>query len=199
MEVRNQSEAVYHYVRAAKLGLAVQNQVAELRLRAERRIGKFLHGLDLRGGDRKSANRRECLKLDDLEISQNESKRWQRLAAICDQSLNEFVKYTREHQLEISAAGFLRFAKRSTHGPSASQKVGPQHLRAARRQTNGNGAASSHSASVVEDVLGHLKLLQSLFESLCQDTAIAIKPMHRRTIRRYLNESIALLRELHDD
>ena len=85
--IRNKSEAARSYVKAAKLGLELQYCAAEVKLRAERKAGVLLRSLRLRGGDRKSKRHAASLKLDDLGISRNQSKRWQHIASISDAGL----------------------------------------------------------------------------------------------------------------
>src|SRR5262245_41889257 len=76
-DIRDKAEAVRKYAQSASLGLDVQNRAAEVKLRAERQAGKLLSEITLRGGDRRSKNHRERLKLDDLGITRNQSTRWQ--------------------------------------------------------------------------------------------------------------------------
>src|SRR4029079_886204 len=76
-DIRSKAEAVRKYAQSASLGLDIQNKAAEVKLRAERRAGKLLAQLLLRGGDRRSKSRHNRLKLDDLGISRNQSTRWQ--------------------------------------------------------------------------------------------------------------------------
>ena len=88
--IRDKAEAARNYVKAAKLGLDLQNFAAEVKLRAERKAGSLLRSLKLRGGDRKSKLHAGPLKLADLGISRNQSKRWQHIASVSD---GEFVRY----------------------------------------------------------------------------------------------------------
>src|SRR3954471_22700278 len=80
--IRDKAEAVRNYVKAAKLGLELQNCAAEVKLRAERKAGGLLRSLKLRGGDRKSKRHAASLKLADLCISRDQSKRWQHIATV---------------------------------------------------------------------------------------------------------------------
>ena len=80
--IHDKAEAVRTYAKAAQLGLGLQNRAAELKLRAERKAGASLTALRLRGGDRRSKGHRASLKLDNLGISSDQSKRWQRIASM---------------------------------------------------------------------------------------------------------------------
>src|SRR5882672_7752510 len=82
--IRDKAEAARNYVKAAKLGLELQNCAAEVKLRAERKAGGLLRSLRLRGGDRKSKRHPAPLKLAELGISRDQSKRWLRIASVSD-------------------------------------------------------------------------------------------------------------------
>ncbi|QDV85838.1 hypothetical protein [Planctomycetes bacterium TBK1r] len=79
-DVRDKAEAVRQYAKSAARGLEMQNDAAEVKLRAERRAGAILATMRMRGGDRKSNARRTGVTLEELGISQNQSTRWQLLA-----------------------------------------------------------------------------------------------------------------------
>src|SRR5690348_7246469 len=79
-EIRDKAEAVRHYVKSAALGLVMQNQAAELKLRAERKAGGVLAELCPHGGDRKSKSPKVTLILKDLGINKNQSSKWQQEA-----------------------------------------------------------------------------------------------------------------------
>src|SRR3954453_20769306 len=87
--IRDKAEAARNYVKAAKLGLDLQNCAAEIKLRAERKAGGLLRSLRLRGGDRKSKWHADPLKSADLGVSRNQSKRWQHIASV---SNGEFAR-----------------------------------------------------------------------------------------------------------
>ena len=60
----------------------LRNRAAELKLMAERKMGRLLADRHLRGGDRKSPAASQRPHLKDLGISNNESARWQQEAAV---------------------------------------------------------------------------------------------------------------------
>ena len=73
-------------------------RAAKLILRAERKAGEFLAGLKLRGGDRKSKGHRASLKLADMDISSDQSKRWQKEASVPEK---DFQRYSAFNQMSI--------------------------------------------------------------------------------------------------
>ena len=109
-DIRDKAEAMRKYVETSGLGLDAQNQVAELKLRAERRAGQMLAEFGLHGGKRGSRNNR--LKLDDLGISKDQSSRWQLLARVNDRRFDEFIESICSNHQELTTALALRFAKK---------------------------------------------------------------------------------------
>src|ERR1700722_7216463 len=66
--IRDQAEAIYRFVKAAALGLELQNQVAEVKLVAERKAGQLLRKRRLHGGH-KSGGRHDQVALKALGLS----------------------------------------------------------------------------------------------------------------------------------
>jgi N6-adenosine-specific RNA methylase IME4 len=118
-EIRNQAEAVRHYLKAAAYGLEMQNKAAEVKLMVERRLGEFLKDLHLHGGDRKSAHRCVNGRLDGLGISRTQSARWQREASLPEDEFREYLLQTRQHGKELTTAGLLRAARLHAHAAGA--------------------------------------------------------------------------------
>lgn len=94
--------------------LLAQNLLAELRLRQERAIGRWLadhvnHG---GGGDRRSRSR-EGTAVGDLPqgISKNQSSRFQRLAAVPEAAFDRYLSVARDAREEITTAAALRSAR----------------------------------------------------------------------------------------
>ena len=106
--VRDKAEAVRKYVQNAKLGLGLQNQAAELKIRAERKAGKLLAKMKLRGGDRAKS---QSATLKKLGIDKHQSSRWQQIAAVPESKFEEWVGQSREQQSELTTASLLRLAK----------------------------------------------------------------------------------------
>lgn len=109
-DIRDKAEAMRRYVETSGLGLVAQNEVAELKLRAERRAGQMLADFALHGGKRNPRERK--LKLEDLGISKDQSSRWQLLARIKDRKFDEFIDSVRTNGQELTTALALRFAKK---------------------------------------------------------------------------------------
>ena len=109
--IRDKAEAVRKYAQSAGMGLELQNYAAEVKLRAERKAGELLSQLQLHGGDRKSEQSEQRVKLDDLGITKDQSSRWQLTAAIPDRDFEKYVTETKSGRGEVTTAGLLRVAK----------------------------------------------------------------------------------------
>lgn len=109
--IRDQAEAIRHYVQTAALGLEMQNQAAEIKLIAERRAGTLLASLHLRGGDRKSEQWPNNLRLAELGISREESSRWQREALLPEEEFQEYLRQRKQQGKELTSDGLLRLAR----------------------------------------------------------------------------------------
>jgi len=105
-ELRARAEAVRVYTRQAELGKEAENAAAEIRLRAERRVGELLRQTDLRRGN---PSRREGLKLADQGLSAKESMTFQRMAAIPEGKFDERLNSAKGNG-RVSRAAVLRDA-----------------------------------------------------------------------------------------
>src|SRR6266571_1939578 len=90
------AEAARVYARQARLGLEAQNDAAEIRLRAEHKLGELLAALPKQDGGAaaraRSQNATEVPpRLGDLGISKSQSSRWQAIAAVPAQVFEEYV------------------------------------------------------------------------------------------------------------
>lgn len=111
-DIRNKAEALRAYAETAGLGLEMQNDCAEIKLRAERRAGELLveQGFGEWGGDRKSSNN---VQLEDLNISKIQSHRWQLEASVPDSNFEKYVAETKVKRAELTSHGLLRLALRT--------------------------------------------------------------------------------------
>jgi len=203
--IRDKAEAVRKYAQSAALGLSAQNQAAEIKLRAERKAGQLLAGLALRGGDRKSNNRSECLKLEDLGISQNQSTRWQLQARLPDGEFEDYLTSAREHGQEISSSAVLRLARQK----STTNRERRTTARVKRRgKFSGEGREPVNNVlddrdqwtrvrDGLDDLTNHRTLLTQLLEPLYTKSDAELLPAQRRVLGHILREMQIVLQELH--
>ena len=126
--IRNLGEAARVYARQARLGLEAQNDAAEIKLRAERRLGELIATLPKQdGGDAARARSQAATevppRLDDLGISKSQSSRCQTIAAVPEPVFEEYVTGVREQgrvdgKTELTTTGALLVARQ--YRPSSS-------------------------------------------------------------------------------
>lgn len=195
--VRDQAEVVRQCAKAARLGLELVNEAAEIKLRAERAAGKTLAELKMRGGDRRSPNQTERIKLDSLGVSQNESTRWQQEASISDEQFEQFLETHRIQRREITSAALLRAARAGSP---------PRHTRAkpTYRTVTVPAAPISQSAQLpratadqFEEIHAHLETIVSLANSL--GTATSGRRAIEKGLSNFASQALELARELLTD
>jgi hypothetical protein len=119
-DIRDKAQAVAAYYRERGVSLEIQNDAAEVRLRAERRLGELLKDMPkAKGSARPGIGRRgECAdaeaehsdaaKLGDIGITHKQSSVWQRIAAIAEEEFEERVAEAKENGLELTTSRMLR-------------------------------------------------------------------------------------------
>jgi phage N-6-adenine-methyltransferase len=114
LEFRDKSAAMSIF--QAAQGAKENAQVAKIyQLKAERKAGAWLEENVPHGGDRKSSNHADNLKLADVEIDNNESVRWRLEASLPEEKFNEWIDQNLANGWEISAAGLRKVAANKTH------------------------------------------------------------------------------------
>lgn len=114
--VRDQAEAMRLYVRAAGYGLEMQNDVAEIKLRAERRAGELLAQMPKNEGGRPGDNQSQAAtglppRLADLGIDRDQSSRWQQIARVPEPVFEQHVSSFKADRQELTTASVLEVAK----------------------------------------------------------------------------------------
>lgn len=119
--VHDLAQAAAEYARAARLGLEAQNSAAEIKLRAERKAGEMLAGLE-RGtggqpfhqsysssGGQVESEYREVL--EDTGTTRQTAARWQKIAALTEDQFENYIADTKDERAELTTAGVLRFER----------------------------------------------------------------------------------------
>src|SRR5262249_52839436 len=118
------AEALRGYLRDIRAGLQEQNRAAATKIRAERVIGDKLGQLEKATGGRPSKKTPDTLSgvsggpdndlptLAELGISHKQSSRWQAVASFPEDLLRQYIYEGIDGGMEITTAGFMRFAGR---------------------------------------------------------------------------------------
>ncbi len=110
-KVRDQAEALRLYVKQQRGSLVMQNQCAEIKLRAERRAGELLAEKVTPGGDKRSGSRSHDATLKEVGINKSQSSRWQQIAAMPAPKFEQHLSQTQAKGEELTTAGVLKQIK----------------------------------------------------------------------------------------
>ncbi|MEO2033679.1 MAG: hypothetical protein ABGZ35_16495 [Planctomycetaceae bacterium] len=197
--IRNVAKAAQVYVKAARCGLEAQNRAACIRIQAERKAGKWLADLNLRGGDRKSKSKGHPapLKLEDLRITRDESKRWQRQASVSEAVFQRYVSTSNQTGREVSSAGLIRFASNGSQsgGNGHAHKLAPERLAfpsPPEDVSNGSNAAKE----LIHEIADHRRLLVSLLTPICTNEDAQLNSAERRHVKYLLSQIATALKKL---
>jgi hypothetical protein len=148
-QIRDKAEALRLYVKQQGDSLEMQNDIAEIKLRAERRAGELLAEMgeneqrQRRGGDRKSKLHDETLieppTLSDLGITKSQSSRWQQEAKVPEETFEQYVA-------ETKAAKYKRMLQASAGETQVEQHpfCSLSMLQAGAGETTAKGMQKSH-------------------------------------------------------
>jgi site-specific DNA-methyltransferase (adenine-specific) len=150
--IRDVAEAARIYARQARLGLEAQNDAAEIRLRAERKLGEILAALPKQdGGDAARARSHDATevppRLGDLGISKTQSSRWQAIAAVPEHVFDRHVADVREQgrrdgTTELTSAGAILLARQyRAHSQPPMAVIVPEQPNCGDRFEVADGAA----------------------------------------------------------
>ena len=207
--IRDAAIAAQAYVKAARRGLDAQNRVAVIRIRAERKAGEWLARLKLRGGDRKSKSKRRPapMKLEDLGVTRDESKRWQKEASVPERDFQKYVTSSRRLGQEVSSAGLIRIARGlpstgngSSQRSSAANHNGERGTPASASRLAGFPSAdhvtippvpsngSSEAKQLIHEIEDHHQLLTSMLAPIYANGDTTLKLAERRHLKYLLGE-----------
>ena len=118
-EIRDRAEAMRLYCKQAQHSLEMQNQCAEIKLRAERRAGEMLTETEKNpGGQAEHGSylshdgRGRIPKLSELGISWNQSSRWQKISEIPEESFEDYIETIKSKKGgELTSSGALLLAR----------------------------------------------------------------------------------------
>jgi hypothetical protein len=191
-EVRDKAETARAHAKRAKWGLQFQNLAAEIKLRAERNAGNFLASLKLRGGDRRSKLHHVTVKLEDLGISRQQSRRWQQLASISEKDFAKYIQTANELGREVTSAGLLRMA-------GAGNQRRTKRWRCDSRSVDGHvhfPASASDTRETYVDAEKHCEVLIEMLRPFYEGGKTKFQRLERRIVCRMLCELRDFIKQL---
>jgi hypothetical protein len=111
LQIRDRAEALRVYVKAASDSLEAANAAAEIKLRAERKAGEMLAGIDnAKPGRKELGNSVLPNSLEGLGIDKMQSSRWQRASRVASDDFEAYLRNCQKNGREVTQAGLLKIA-----------------------------------------------------------------------------------------
>ncbi len=82
------------YLKQERESLEMQNRCAEIKIRAQRRGGELLAGMERAQPGNNQWSSHDATTLSDLNLTKSQSSRWQQIAAIPEDKFEAFVAAT---------------------------------------------------------------------------------------------------------
>jgi len=113
LRIRDQAEALRTYIKAASDSLEAANSAAEIKLRAERRAGELLAGMEkaLNQHHKSAPDTMSGAPLESFGVSYKQSSRWQKEASVQEDVFEEYLQDCNDQGREITQAGLLKLAE----------------------------------------------------------------------------------------
>jgi N6-adenosine-specific RNA methylase IME4 len=125
IDLSNRAEALRRFAQRARLGMAAQNRCAEIRLRAERKLGQYLAATTRNSGGRPKPVPigNGFPTLEDLGITRKLSHRTQRLAAIPARDFDWYLRTAAKQECEITTRLLLYHSERRQAKAKNRQRI----------------------------------------------------------------------------
>ena len=111
-DLRDTAQAVQHYLKQRDGSFDAQQDAAEIKLRAERRLGELLAETVNHNGSRGVGS--TMLPTIPAGIDKHQSHRFQKVASLPDAEFEKHIAETRAAEEELTTAGVMRAAKQET-------------------------------------------------------------------------------------
>ncbi|MFW6112584.1 MAG: MT-A70 family methyltransferase [Chloroflexota bacterium] len=129
-QIRDQAEALKAYISQQGASLEMQNEAAEIKLRAERKAGEMLAERENHPPGPESKDRLHDVTyppaLEDLLITKMQSHRWQLEASLPDDKFEEWVTDIKSKNGELTSAGLRNLAVRHQYPDDAPSPPLPE-------------------------------------------------------------------------
>jgi len=156
--IRDKAQAMAAYARQANDTKLVE-WATEIKVRAERKAGQMLSEMPKNPGKLKNSSWSHdttTTKLSDLNITKDQSSRWQRLAAVPDDQFEKAISAAKEVAGEVTTAAMLRIEKalkdhKSSQGADVGETIMPNAIKQITPQKN-KPKNSQEAESILSDI-----------------------------------------------
>ena len=154
IHIRDTAKVAQEYAKRAAMSREAQQYAAEVRIRAERKAGEFLQGIEkakgtrgniqdqLSGGDTMSPPDNSPT-LSDMGIHKKESSRWQKIASLPESEFEQAITEFKDRGKDITQNAFLQLAK-----DHKNQQLREQRSEAADKIADDDGLSASEDIIV---------------------------------------------------
>ena len=146
-DIRDKAESVRAYLKQRGASFEAQQAAAEVKIRAERKIGAILSENLQQGRPSKKHSTMECFYLSDIGLTGQQSHRYQLIASLSNDDFEQFISGMKEAQQELSSAMAYRLGKRANDTARASETI------AAETEANGKQYGATDLQGFVDDGL----------------------------------------------
>lgn len=127
-EVADKAKAVALYLRSVEASIESQNDAAEIRLRAERRLGEISQEIEEDGRGRKPKVKAAApavitkgAKLAELGLKERDARRYEQLAKIPEVKFDELIEETRSKGERLTSSAPLKLVRQDAKAKKAAE------------------------------------------------------------------------------
>jgi site-specific DNA-methyltransferase (adenine-specific) len=145
LEARERAEAILHYRKRRDYGINAINDAAEIKIRAERRLGELLREKVRHGGGRPKKQSSRSTVLPE-GVTKNDSSSWQMIAGIPKAKFESYVTTARDGGKKLHTNALLKLAERKARRvrKHKEMKAKAQKARAKRAKAGTEGQRSAN-------------------------------------------------------
>lgn len=111
--IKDKAEVMRAYAKQVGESLEVQNNICEIKLRAERKMGVMLKETELnKGAATRSTKSTTSPKLEEIGINKYQSSKYQKIADLPEEKFEEIIEETKEAEKELTEVLMVSTAKK---------------------------------------------------------------------------------------